>query len=115
MDGYWILDEGRQAVQVDMPTWARFFENIENRRVAWTEVAPGISVSTVFLGLNHAFGGGPPLLFETMCFDDYGEPVEPGMERYSTWAAAIAGHNDAVEQLLERMGLPLPAMPVIGR
>jgi hypothetical protein len=48
----------------------------------------GIRVSTVYLGLNHAYGDGPPLLWETMTF--------PGCdicERYSSVEQAIEGHK----------------------
>ena len=37
------------------------------KRVALQEQG-NIRVSTVFLGLNHQYGGGPPLIFETMIF-----------------------------------------------
>jgi hypothetical protein len=76
--------------------WAEAFES-NARQVARTEVAPGIEVSTVFLGLDHNHGGkGPPLLFETMTFDDY----EGGdCWRWSTWDEALAGHEMAVAGL----------------
>lgn len=38
-------------------------------RVAFTEIAEGCEVSTVFIGLDHRFSDtGPPLVFETMAF-----------------------------------------------
>ena len=46
-------------------------------------------VSTVFLGLDHAFDGGTPLLFETMIF---GGEHDEYQERYATWDEAEAGH-----------------------
>jgi hypothetical protein len=39
----------------------------EYRRVAQDRVG-GVFVSTVFLPIDHSFGGGPPILFETMVF-----------------------------------------------
>ena len=54
-------------------------------------------VSTVFLGLDHSFGGGPPLLFETMIFDG-GE--EEHCVRYSTWQQAEEGHKEACKLAL---------------
>lgn len=75
--------------------WARAMEET-NRRVALTEVAPGIRVSTVFLGLDHSFFEGPPLLFETMVFNDYDEA---GCYRYTTWAEAEVGHMEVCEDL----------------
>lgn len=81
--------------------WAAAFENLDNRRVALDELTEEIRVSTVFLGLDHNFGGGPPLLFETCVFgleDNF-------MERYTTMAQARAGHArilKRVEAIVER-------------
>lgn len=53
-------------------------------------------VSTVFLGLDHSFGQGDPILFETMVFrDGHGEECE----RYCTWQEAEAGHRRVCEGL----------------
>jgi hypothetical protein len=54
----------------------------------------GADVSTVFLGLDHSFGHGPPLLFETMIF---GGERDQYQERYSTLQDAMDGHDRAVE------------------
>jgi hypothetical protein len=85
----------------DLEEWARAFEGSE-RQVARTEVTPGVVVSTVFLGIDHSFGHGPPLVFETMIFRD-GQGEE--MWRYSTWEEAEDGHKRAVESATsERTG-----------
>jgi hypothetical protein len=61
-------------------------------------------VSTVFLGLDHAFGEGPPILFESMVFpvDDNGRVVyaEVACNRYSTWDEAVIGHANLVDEYL---------------
>jgi hypothetical protein len=62
------------------------------RRVARTEFEGGY-VSTVFLGLNHAFTDGPPVLWETMIF---GGPNDGWQDRYTSRAGAEAGHLRAV-------------------
>lgn len=60
-----------------------------------------IHVSTVFiLGINHAFGDGDPLLFETMIFDG---PMDGYQTRYSTWEQAEAGHKKALETLFQQV------------
>lgn len=73
-------------------TWRESFGHAEVRRVASTDLGD-ISVSTVFLGFDHNWGDGPPILFETMVFGgDHG-----GYEwRYSTWDEAVDGHNRVV-------------------
>jgi len=91
MSDKYILD-GKTPVPVDLMTWARWFETAD-RSVAQTIVG-NKRVSTVFLGIDHRFGDGPPLLFETMIFNgpDDGEY----QERCSTWEEAEAMHERAV-------------------
>jgi hypothetical protein len=82
--------EGRTVVEEpDLYVWARWFEE-GVRRVALTQVREKQAVSTVFLGLDHSFGTGPPLLFESMVV---GGPAEGLQARYSTWDEAQAGHD----------------------
>jgi hypothetical protein len=52
----------------------------------------GVEVSTVFLGLDHAWGKGPPMLFETMIF---GGEHDQYQERCSTWEQAEEMHRRA--------------------
>ena len=63
----YILDGKTPVLCDDVLKWATFFEKASNRIVCKTEIGNAI-VSTVFLGLDHSWGGGPPLLFETMVF-----------------------------------------------
>ena len=46
--------------------WCRDFQNREP--VGYDVLPNGIRVSTVWLGINHNFLGGRPLIFETMLF-----------------------------------------------
>lgn len=63
----YILDEkGRPVPEPDLYKWGMWFESA-NRSVA-DEIVNGARVSTVFLGLNHNYGEGEPLLWETMVF-----------------------------------------------
>jgi hypothetical protein len=71
------------------------FQDIGERIVAKTQLGD-VEVSTVFLGLDHAWGYGPPLLFETLIF---GGPYDGEMDRYSTWDEATAGHERFVAAL----------------
>lgn len=89
---HYILDENRKPVAVDMMTWVRSFDR-KNRQVDRTELPNGYLVSTVFLGLDHNWGPGPPLIFETMTFPECpdGEQIQ---DRYSTRDEAKAGHAD---------------------
>ena len=56
------------------------------------------TVSTVDLGIDHSFGLGKPLYYETMIFSDNKEnPFEYYQERYTTKEEAIKGHLQAIE------------------
>lgn len=81
--------------------WSKKLESIEYKRIAATDLPNGKLVSTVWLGLNHNFIDGPPLIFETMVFPAKGEADkrdwgELDCEHYSTLAEAEAGHKAMV-------------------
>ena len=102
---FYRLNPDRSTSVIDGPdplmTWARAFES-EDRRVAFTQLAPGVEVSTVFLGLDHEFlGDGPPLLFETMIF---GGPLDGEQWRYASYDDAMTGHQMAVSKAREALG-----------
>lgn len=95
MSDKYILS-GKEAVPVDdLIAWATWFETAD-RTVARTEISPEVRVSTVFLGLDHSFGHGLPMLFETMVF---GGEHDQYQERYMTWEGAERGHQKAVEMI----------------
>ena len=93
MNDKFILD-GHKAVRVDLMTWAKWYEKAD-RKVAKDTVGES-RISTVFLGMNHQWGKGPPLLFETMVFDG---PLDGEQERCSTWEQAEAQHAAIVEKV----------------
>jgi hypothetical protein len=89
--------EGHEVIPVDdLLEWAHWFETAK-RHVAYNEIDGNVQVSTVFLGLDHSFGGlGRPVLFETMVF---GGPLNGEQERYCTWDEAEAGHKAILEKV----------------
>jgi len=67
---------------LNLMDWARWMEaEAAARTVARTDIDEGVRVSTVFLGIDHSFGRGGPVLFETMVF---GGEYDQEMERYRT-------------------------------
>ena len=74
----YILGKNHELIEVDLMTWAEFFEDNNNRRVAKDTIGDA-TISTVFLGIDHNFGEGEPLLFETMIF---GGQHDQYQERY---------------------------------
>lgn len=76
--------------------WGKWMQNAD-RRVGLDSVGD-YRVSTVFLGLDHAFGNATPQLFETMVFKG-GSYAELYCCRYPTWEDAEEGHAEAVAGL----------------
>ena len=97
MSDRYVLDDNNIAhEEPDLMKWATWFEAAD-RRVDVTQVGEH-QVSTVFLGLNHQYGNGPPLLFETRVIKgDSGEDLD--MMRYTTHAQALAGHDQMVAKV----------------
>lgn len=54
-------------------------ETMRDRWQIRTKVGKNTEVSTVFLALDHAYGGGPPVLFETLVL---GGSLDQSMDRY---------------------------------
>ena len=112
MPGYYIL-KGKVAIPCTRNGWAVWMENNPDRRVAYTELG-SISISTVFLGLDHAVSpfmrisldeGGTmlmsevPEIFETLVRALQLGPMWLHMERYATWDQAVEGHERAIRSL----------------
>ena len=88
----YILDGTTPVLEPDLLAWARWYATAD-RVVEQTEIAEGILVSTVFLGIDHQLPWltGQPVLFETMVFG--GPPsIHQRCWRYRTWQEAEQGH-----------------------
>ncbi len=109
---HWILVDDKLK-EVDMMTWANWFENVKSPgRITKQTIVKNVIVSTIFLGIDHSFGGKVPILWETMMFNtkDSGKPFKeqkgfsPKFKalgdyqvRYSSLKDAKAGHEYAVK------------------
>lgn len=102
--GRYILEGHEPVEEPDLFKWAEWFETAD-RHVRDT-FRDDVRVSTVFLGLDFNPFGGPPHLFETMVFVN-GASVDS--DRYSTWAEAEIGHDNAVAKVFK--ATPILAMP----
>lgn len=76
---------------INAAEWAPLLNDAEYRLVEYTELPAGGWVSTVWLGLDHNWGDGPPLIFESLDF-----PARDHLRRYSTIEEARAGHREVV-------------------
>jgi hypothetical protein len=93
-DKYILNVNGDPEPCESLKEWAQWLETSDERRVVARDEQEGVRVSTVFLGLDHAFGGSVPILFETMIF---GGPHNDFQERYTSRTEALDGHRRAVE------------------
>ena len=96
MMGNYILRNNVPVLEPNIIAWALWFESndkiVEKSRFIIDNKI--VEVSTVFLGIDHSFHHGPPLLFETMIFG--GKHDQEIIERYSTYPEAVEGHSWAV-------------------
>jgi hypothetical protein len=63
MDTY---DRSGNAITIE--EWGLLFQRKGYCRVDHTSVVEGVSVSTVWLGMDHGHDGGVPVIFESMVF-----------------------------------------------
>lgn len=83
--------------------WEMLMEDRLGRRVA-ADTVGDYWVSTVWLGIDHGFGDGPPVLWETMIFaKGQGDPLNLDCweQRYTSRKDAVEGHAKVVQQLKE--------------
>lgn len=100
--GHYVLDDDGQPVPCSHTfTFAAWYANMDNRRLAYSDV-PGGDVSTVFLAIDHAheWREHVPVLWETLATWGDGNQY---IERYETRSDALAGHDRIVANL--RAGL----------
>lgn len=99
MSGCYILIGQTPVPEANVLKWADWMATAD-RVVAQTQTGASL-VSTVFLGIDHRhWGGGPPLLFETMIFTD--GDTEDYQERCATWLEAEAQHAQALAHVRQR-------------
>jgi len=102
----YILDkDGNPKEEPDLMTWARWFETANEERIVARTDLKDVYVSTVFMGLDHNFGLGKPILWETLVFENkttteeymgrkftFHKTVGEYGERYHTKDEAMSGH-----------------------
>ena len=99
---WYVLNENDEPVaEPDMILAARWFsENSERRKVVLTDVSEDCQLSTVFLGLDHSYRGGEPVLYESLWF---GGPNDGDMRRYKTREEAIKGHIEMLAEISDNI------------
>lgn len=94
-DRYILNAKGEPERCESLLEWGAWFERAD-RHVAVTELPGGGRVSTVFLGLDHGWDGGPPVLWETMVFGLGDQEIS---RRYRSRHDAEVGHEQLVATL----------------
>lgn len=103
-EGLYIL-EGKNFRSASIGEWGEFMQTVGKeeyyrhvrRDYFFINGNEYCDISTVFLGIDHAFGRSKgPILFESMIFG--GEKSE-WQERYSTWDQAEMGHKLIVAKI----------------
>jgi hypothetical protein len=89
MGQLYILDGKTPVPLFDTTKWG-----LQVDKIIGKDQFGSVSVSTVFLGMDHSFSGGDPVLFETMIF---GGEHDQYQERYCTWDEAEKGHQIACD------------------
>lgn len=79
-----------ELMEPKSPKFKRSKRIVKQQKTWW-----GAFVSTIWLGLDHSFSTGKPLIYESMVFWN---DREIDMDRYSTRAEAKAGHFDIFEK-----------------
>ena len=67
-DKFILNDKGEPIPESDLIKWGMWFHESRNQRIVAKDIIGESNVSTVFLGLDHSWGDGPPVLWETMVF-----------------------------------------------
>lgn len=94
MPHMWYDRQGN-SLNGDYEIIEKYLTDMDYKIVAKDDVGD-TTVSTVWLGLDHAFGGGPPVIFETLLF---GGDYDGEMWRYQTEDQALKNHTSIVNAL----------------
>lgn len=91
---YILKENGVPAVENDLMKWCAWLQEAKAKGIkrVGSDMIGEVHVSTVFLGLDHAFMHGPPILWETMVF---GGPLHEECER-------CAGNREQAEAMHAR-------------
>lgn len=97
MGDRYILNANGDPEPANLIEWAQWYEKAD-RQLKRTDFRGGsVFVSTVFLALDHSFGGATPLLWETMVFGfPDGHELDHECERYAARTSAEVGHEAMV-------------------
>ena len=90
---WYILDENNKPILSTIIQYVEWIEKNPERKAVKQEYVGDVRISTVFLGLDHAWDSDIPVLWETMIF---GGEHDQYMDRYTSYEEALEGHQTAL-------------------
>lgn len=112
-DPFWDSKKGRHYDRrgnlITMREWCGLWEMTGDYRILKQEYVGDYWISTVWLGLDHGFGLGAPLIFETMVFNHtmpspppFPSTMDPESEEFREWSDAYPEQTSASDLDMER-------------
>jgi|688.fasta_scaffold525787_2 hypothetical protein len=103
---WYILTADNQPVAVSVREASKWIEENPTKKqigfdILEDENGNEISVSTVFLGLDHSWDNKGLILWETMIFGGINDQYQ---ERYSSYEDALEGHQRAIDLIKKENG-----------
>jgi len=92
---WYTLDENNKPIaSISIIEASEWMENNPERKAVKQDKIGDVFISTVFLGLNHAWNSDIPVLWETMIF---GGEHDQYQDRYTSYEDALEGHKKALD------------------
>lgn len=98
-DLYYFLNKDKSVIKCSLKEFSEQLNEMminDSKHVKKSDIG-NFWISTVWLGINHNWGSGSPILFETMILNKYTQEWLDYLVRYSTWDNALIGHENAIQ------------------
>lgn len=106
---HYIVNDSGEPIPAKFSVWAVWFERYPRKRVVKQEWICNVRISTIFLGLDHAWGGGPPVLWETMTFSNRKDFDQEQRRCAGCREQALAMHATMCDEVRTKLGLKTKA------
>ena len=90
---WYILDKNNKPIRSTIVDYGKWLQENPEKKAVKQEHIGDIFISTVFLGLDHAWFSDIPVLWETMIF---GGEHDRYMDRYTSHEDSLEGHQAAL-------------------
>jgi len=105
---HYILDENKNPVEAELIKWAKWFEDVENRRIKLTYLFnKDLMISSIFTGIPHDGG-----MFETL--ERFEKQDFEEITRYETYEDCLKDHDKMIEKWLKSRKKGIGGMSISG-